>query len=67
MRRLGLFVLTLLVAAATSAFADDTLQRLKDLYAAAAYEDALAVVTRPEGGEVRPELEQYRASFSNHS
>lgn len=52
---LALFFLT-----ATLAFADDTLQRLKDLYAAAAYEDALAVVTRPEGAEVRPELEQYR-------
>ena len=43
---LALFFLT-----ATLAFADDTLQRLKDLYAAAAYEDALAVVTRPEGME----------------
>ncbi len=52
--------LALLFIAATSAFADDTLQRLKDLYAAAAYEDALAVVTRPEGADVRPELEQYR-------
>ncbi len=60
MRRLGLLVIALLFGVATSASADDTLQRLKDLYAAAAYEDALAVVTRPEGGDVRPELEQYR-------
>jgi tetratricopeptide (TPR) repeat protein len=52
--------LVLLSITATSAVADDTLQRLKDLYAAAAYEDVLAVVTRPEGTEVRPELEQYR-------
>jgi hypothetical protein len=58
-RRL-LFGFALVVIASACAFADDTLQRLKDLYAAAAYEDALAVVTRPEGANVRPELEQYR-------
>ena len=60
MRRFIRFGVGLLLISATCAFADDTLQRLKDLYAAAAYEDALAVVTRPEGAELNPELEQYR-------
>ena len=39
-------VLGAALATARPVSAQDTLQHLKDLYAAAAYEDALAVVTR---------------------
>jgi TonB family protein len=48
------------LAIGTPAFAQDTLQHLKDLYASAAYEDALGVVTRLDASEPTPEVEQYR-------
>ncbi len=57
----GLFVLAL----ATVAAADDSLAAARDLYAAAAYEDALAVLNRlgrPAGGADQGRaIEQYRA------
>jgi TonB family protein len=40
--------------------AQDSMQRLKDLYASAAYEDALSVATRLDTAEPTPEVEQYR-------
>ena len=52
--RLGVLGAALAMAGPLSA--QDTLQHLKDLYAAAAYEDALAVVTRLD----TVEAEQYR-------
>ena len=64
MRALRIAVrLTCVIAAlawSRSASAQDTLQHLRDLYASAAYEDALAVVTRLDAGEPTPEVEQYR-------
>jgi TonB family protein len=56
--RLG--VLGAALAAARPVSAQDTLQHLKDLYAAAAYEDALAVVTRLDTVEADPQVDQYR-------
>ena len=57
----GLFVLALDTAAA----ADDSLAAARDLYAAAAYEDALAVLNRlrppVEGPDQGRAIEQYRA------
>src|SRR3954468_21670600 len=50
----------MLVLASAPAAAQDSLQRLKDLYASAAYEDALSVVTRLDAVEPNPEVEQYR-------
>jgi TonB family protein len=52
------FVLVALASA--SAAAQDSVQRLKDLYASAAYEDALSVATRLDTAEPNPEIEQYR-------
>jgi TonB family protein len=40
--------------------AQDSLERLKDLYASAAYEDALSEVARIDATEPTPEVEQYR-------
>jgi hypothetical protein len=48
------------LALASPAAAQDTLQHLKDLYASAAYEDALAVVTRLDAVETDPRVDQYR-------
>ena len=45
---------------ASAVFAQDTLQRVKDLYDAAAYEDVLTAVKALET-DSKPELEQYRA------
>jgi tetratricopeptide (TPR) repeat protein len=56
--RLG--VLGAALATACPVSAQDTLQHLKDLYAAAAYEDALAVVTRLDTVEADPQVDQYR-------
>jgi hypothetical protein len=42
------------------AHAQDALQQIKSLYASAAYEDALTLVTRIDAGARRPELEKYR-------
>ena len=53
-------LLALTVVCASSAFAQDDLQRAKDLYAAAAYEEALAVLTAvPNAGNI-PQVGQYR-------
>jgi tetratricopeptide (TPR) repeat protein len=48
------------LALASPAAAQDTLQHLKDLYASAAYEDALAIVTRLDTIEADPRVDQYR-------
>ncbi len=65
-RGFGLSGSLLLVAlAAGPAAAQDPLSAARDLYAAAAYEDALTVLNRlraqPERLEDRPRIEQYRA------
>jgi TonB family protein len=48
--------------AASPAFAQDSLQTAKDLYASAAYEDALKILGRLQAEAPRPEIEQYRVS-----
>jgi TonB family protein len=60
----GLRVLftTLGLLTASPAFAQDSLDTAKDLYASAAYEDALRVFSRLQGDAPRPEIEQYRVS-----
>ena len=54
-----------LVAAATGLGAQDQLRAAKDLYASAAYEDALTTLSRMDGGVTAPEIarqvDQYRA------
>ena len=47
--------------AATPGFAQDSLKAAKDLYASAAYEDALAVLARLQRADAGPEVDQYRA------
>jgi TonB family protein len=54
------FLLALMVACAVPAFAQDELQRAKDLYAAAAYEEALAVLTAVPSAGRNPQIGQYR-------
>jgi tetratricopeptide (TPR) repeat protein len=54
-------LLALMVACGSPAFAQDDLQRAKDLYAAAAYEEALAVLTAVPDAERVPQIDQYRA------
>jgi tetratricopeptide (TPR) repeat protein len=49
-----------LVAAATPLAAQDSLQKIKDLYASAAYEDTLSAVTSVSVSDPKPEVEQYR-------
>jgi TonB family protein len=49
-----------LAAAVSPVAAQDSLQRIKDLYTSAAYEDTLAAVKGLEVEEPRPEVEQYR-------
>src|SRR5687767_11803127 len=59
-----IFALSLIYAAvAVPAHAQDadSVQSVKELYAAAAYEDALALVGRVQTDRPDPELEQYRA------
>ncbi len=46
----------------STAFAQDSLQSAKDLYASAAYEDALKVLARLQISDPKPEVDQYRAS-----
>ena len=46
----------------SSAFAQDSLQSAKDLYASAAYEEALKVLSRLQVADPKPEVDQYRAS-----
>ena len=45
---------------AAPARGQDTLQHVRDLYAAAAYEDALGTLSRIQGAEQRLEIERYR-------
>jgi TonB family protein len=47
-------------ACVTPAAAQESLQTVKDLYASAAYEDALAAVNRMRREPAQPEIEQYR-------
>jgi tetratricopeptide (TPR) repeat protein len=56
----GTGVVAGVLALASPAAAQDTLQHLKDLYASAAYEDALAVVTRLDTVDTDPRVDQYR-------
>jgi hypothetical protein len=65
MRRIsfvGLCTALSLIALSALAAAQEPqpLQRLKDLYASAAYEEALSVVTTLDATEPSPEIEQYR-------
>lgn len=55
------YALTLMLAFAPLAFAQGELQRAKDLYAAAAYEEALAVLTAVPEAERVPQVHQYQA------
>ena len=48
------------MAVAVPAAAQETLQHVKDLYASAAYEDALGVLSRLPGANQRLEIERYR-------
>lgn len=56
----GITLVAAAIAAPRPAAAQDTLQHLKDLYASAAYEDALSVANRLDTAESNPEIEQYR-------
>ena len=53
-------LLALTLACTTPASAQDDLQRAKDLYAAAAYEEALAVLRAVPDAERIPQVGQYR-------
>jgi len=55
-----LLVAALLAATATSASAQESLEAVRALYASAAYEDALAMVTRLRGADDTPEVAQVR-------
>ena len=60
--RFNALAISLLFLSVTSARADqETLQKVKALYAAAAYEDALAVVASLPAETRLPEMNQYRA------
>jgi TonB family protein len=54
------FSIVLTLALAAPAAGQDALQQVKDLYASAAYEDALGVLARIERPEHRLEIERYR-------
>ena len=60
-----LIIGVVLVAARAGLGAQDPLSAAKDLYASAAYEDALSALSRMDGGSSRPEIarqaDQYRA------
>jgi TonB family protein len=62
--RTRVVVFAALFAALTisSAYAQESLQSAKDLYASAAYEDALKVLSRLQVSDPKPEVDQYRAS-----
>jgi len=58
--RFGFVPVLLTVLTAVPAFAQDSLQVAKELYASAAYEDALKMLSRLQLGD--PKVEQYRVS-----
>jgi tetratricopeptide (TPR) repeat protein len=58
--RASTLLLALILACATPAWAQNDLQRAKDLYAAAAYEEALAVLKAMPDAERIPQVGQYR-------
>jgi TonB family protein len=62
MIRVKTLVATVAMATAltTSAAGQETLQHVKDLYASAAYEDALGVLARLQSPDQRLEIERYR-------
>ena len=62
MIRVKTIVATVAMATAltTSAAGQETLQHVKDLYASAAYEDALGVLARLQSPDQRLEIERYR-------
>lgn len=49
-----------LFAAAMPVAAQDSLQKIRDLYASAAYEDTLSAITSVSVADPKPEVEQYR-------
>jgi tetratricopeptide (TPR) repeat protein len=59
--RTSSLLLALTLAWASPGFAQDDLQRAKDLYAQAAYEEALAVLAAVPDAERVPQIDQYRA------
>ena len=59
-RNLLLTFLGVGILAAVPAAAQESLQQVKDLYASAAYEDALGVLSRIQSPEQRLEIERYR-------
>jgi TonB family protein len=64
-KHLGLRSLVLVAVGfliASPSFAQDSLETAKDLYASAAYEDALRLFGRLQGETPRPEIETYRVS-----
>lgn len=58
-RLMGIATLSLVLGAAT-AWAQESVQTVKELYAAAAYEEALAAVKRLEANQRQRDAEQYR-------
>jgi TonB family protein len=60
MRRFTSVCAALIVCGATAAAAQEPLDKVKELYVAAAYEDALALASRVDADESEPELLQYQ-------
>src|SRR5688572_2790130 len=54
------FAIAVVCLHSAPAAAQETLQQVKDLYASAAYEDALGVLSRLQSPEQRLEIERYR-------
>jgi TonB family protein len=59
--RTSSLLLAFVVTCSSPAFAQDDLQRAKELYAAAAYEEALALLTAVPDAERIPQVDEYRA------
>jgi TonB family protein len=59
--RTSSLLLACVVTCSSPAFAQDDLQRAKELYAAAAYEEALALLTAVPNAERIPQVDEYRA------
>ena len=55
-------LIVLMVSSAVASPGQDALQRARDLYAQAAYEDALGVLSTLDGGDAAPEAGRYRAA-----